>query len=158
MLVNMDSQVPNTVVFDALNSNKIKALQNLTYLKREVTFKNSRFDIYFEDDDQKGFIEIKGVTLEDDGISMFPDAPTKRGTKHILEMIQAVEQGYRGVIFFLIQMRGPGIFKPHWEMDHKFSTAVKLASENGVKILAYDAIVDTDSIEIGKPIETSIFT
>ena len=89
---------------------------------------------------------------------MFPDAPTERGTKHVLEMIEAVNRGYRGIIFFLIQMKGPNIFKLNWQMDSKFSEAVKLASENGVEILAYDSIVQDNRIEIGKPIELDLVT
>lgn len=153
ILINMDSQIPNKVVFDALKSNKIEAIQNLNYLKREVSFGDSRFDMYFEDGDKEGFLEVKGVTLENNGISMFPDAPTERGRKHVLEMIEAVKQGYRGVIFFLIQMKDPKIFRLNWKMDHKFSDAVKQAHENGVEILAYNSIVTQDSIEIGKPVE-----
>lgn len=158
MLVNMDSQVPNSVVYQALKDNSINEINNLAKIKREVSFGNSRFDIYFESENQKGFIEVKGVTLEEQGISMFPDAPTERGTKHILEMIEAVNQGYRGIIFFLIQMKGPNIFKLNWQMDSKFSEAVKLASKNGVQILAYDSIVQDNRIEIGKPIELDLIT
>ncbi len=156
MLINMDSQVPNTVVYDALKSNKISEFKNLEYLKKEVTFGNSRFDIYFESKDKKGFIEIKGVTLEDNGTAMFPDAPTTRGTKHVLEMIESVKKGYIGAIFFLIQMKGPDVFRLNWKMDREFSQAVKLASEKGVKVLAYDAIVEKDTISIGKPIKIDL--
>ena len=156
MLVNMDSQVPNRVVFDAINENKIKGFENLDLLKREVTFGNSRFDMYFEDGDEKGFIEVKGVTLENDGISMFPDAPTERGSKHVLEMIEAVKEGYKGVIFFLIQMKGPKEFRLNWKMDEKFAQAIKLASENGVEIIAYDSIVSDNGIYINKPIEIDL--
>lgn len=156
MLVNMDSQVPNKVVFDAINENKVENLKNLTHLKREVTFGNSRFDMYFESKNEKGFIEVKGVTLENEEISMFPDAPTERGTKHVLEMIEAVNQGYRGIIFFLIQMKGPQVFRLNWEMDKLFSEAVKLASENGVEIIAYDSIVNNNGIYIDKPIEIDL--
>ena len=156
MLVNMDSQVPNKVVFDAINENKIENLKNLTHLKREVTFGNSRFDMYFESQNEKGFIEVKGVTLENEEISMFPDAPTERGTKHVLEMIEAVNQGYRGIIFFLIQMKGPKVFRLNWEMDELFSQAIKLASENGVAIMVYDSIVKDNSISIDKPIEIDL--
>lgn len=156
MLVNMDSQVPNEVVFNALKENKIQELKNLRYLKREVTFNNSRFDIYFEDEKQKGFIEVKGVTLENNHISMFPDAPTERGAKHILEMMEVVKQGYRGIIFFLFQMKGPSSFRPNYEMDKIFSDALKLASENGVEILVYDSIVNKDEIIVDKSIEMEI--
>ena len=158
ILVNMDSQVPNKVVFDAINNNKIKGLENLDFLKREVSFGNSRFDMYYEDGDEKGFIEVKGVTLENSGISMFPDAPTGRGTKHVLEMIQAVKQGYKGAIFFLIQMKGPKEFRLNWEMDEKFSQAIKLASENGVEIIAYDSIVSHNGIYINNPIQIDLLT
>lgn len=158
ILVNMDSQVPNAVVYNALKENKIKGLENLTHLKKEVTYGKSRFDLCFESGTQKGFIEVKGVTLENNSISMFPDAPTERGTKHVLEMIHAVKEGYRGVIFFLIQMKGPNIFKLNWQMDKEFSEAIKLASENGVEIIVYDSIVNNDSIEIGQPVKMDLIT
>src|SRR5690606_10083366 len=128
MLVNMDSQVPNQVVFDSLSDNHVSELKNLTLIKREVKFGNSRFDIYVENKEKKGFIEVKGVTLENNGIAMFPDAPTERGAKHVLEMIEAVKSGFIGAIFFLIQMKGPHTFRLNWEMDKNFSAAVKLAS------------------------------
>ncbi len=152
MLVNMDSQVPNSVVFEALKENKVDGFNDLTYIKREVTFGKSRFDIYYENKEEKGFIEVKGVTLEENGVAMFPDAPTERGAKHVLEMIEAVKEGYRGAIFFLIQMKGPYIFNPNWKMDKDFSDAVKKASEYGVRILAYDSLVSYDEIRIGNPI------
>lgn len=156
MLINMDSQVPNQVVYEALSKNMIDGYKDLDFIKREVFYENSRFDIYFEDGSTKGFIEIKGVTLENDGVAKFPDAPTQRGARHVLEMIDAVNQGYRGVIFFLIQMKGPEVFKLNWEMDKEFSEAVKLASKKGVEILAYDSIVGIDSITLGKPIKIAL--
>ena len=152
MLVNMDSQIPNAAVFNAINENRILGLQNLSHLKREVTFGNSRFDIYFESNKDKGFVEIKGVTLEQDSIAMFPDAPTDRGAKHVLEMIEAVKQGYRGIIFFLLQMKGPKSFMPNYNMDKVFSNTLKLASENGVEILVYDSIISNNSIIVDKPV------
>lgn len=153
ILVNMDSQVPNKVVYDAITQNKIKELLNLDLVKREVTYVNSRYDIYFEDENKKGFMEIKGVTLENNDIAMFPDAPTSRGTKHVLEMIEAVKNGYRGIIFFLIQMKGPKVFRLNKEMDKKFSDAVNLAKEKGVEVLVYDSIVTENSISIGSQVK-----
>lgn len=153
MLVNMDSQVPNAVVYDALKTNKIKGFEEITSIKREISFENSRFDIYFESGNEKGFVEVKGVTLEDNGIAMFPDAPTKRGKKHVLEMVDAVKKGYGGVIFFLIQMKGPKKFRPNWEMDKDFSDSVKFAQENGVEIMAYDSIVTENSIVLDSTVE-----
>lgn len=156
ILVNMDSQVPNEVVFHAIESKRIKGFEDLIHVKREVTFQKSRFDIYFETQSDKGFIEVKGVTLENDGICMFPDAPTERGTKHVLEMIDAVEKGYRGIIFFLVQMKGPKMFRLDWHMDKAFSDAIKLASEKGVEILAYDSIVENNSIYLDKPVKIDL--
>lgn len=156
LLINMDSQIPNNVVFNALKDNRIKGLENLINIKKEVSFGNSRYDLYFESEKQKGFIEVKGVTLENDGISMFPDAPTTRGKKHVLEMIEVVKEGYRGIIFFLIQMKGPSIFRLNWKMDPAFSEAIKLASSSGVQILAYDSIVSKDGIYLGKEIDIDL--
>lgn len=152
ILVNMDSQLPNAVVYKSLKENKIGELENIHRVKREVTYQNSRFDIYFEGQDEKGYIEVKGVTLEEDGIARFPDAPTLRGKRHVLEMIDALDEGYRAIIFFLIQMQSPREFRLNWEMDKDFSQAVKDAHDRGVIILAYDSIVDENSVELGKPI------
>ncbi len=156
MLVNMDSQVPNAVIFEALKDGKIKEISHISYLKREVSFGKSRYDIYHEAENKKGFIEVKGVTLENNSIAMFPDAPTERGAKHVLEMIEAVKYGFQGTIFFLIQMKGPNEFRLNWQMDRNFSEAVKLASKKGVQILAYDSIVSEDSIVIDKPIKINL--
>lgn len=157
MLVNMDSQIPNKVIFDAISDNKIKGLEDLDLLKREVSFANSRFDMYFENKNNKGFIEVKGVTLEDNSIAMFPDAPTSRGTKHVLEMIEAVKEGYRGIIFFLIQMKGPVEFRLNWKMDKNFAKAIKLAYENKVEIIVYDSIVSKNNIYINKEIPIDVY-
>lgn len=156
VLINIDSQVPNAVVYESIMKNKIKELQNISKLKREVTYGNSRFDLYFESNNQKGFIEVKGVTLEAEGVAMFPDAPTERGRKHIYEMIKAVEEGYYGVIFFLIQMKGVHHLTPNTIRDPKFAEALKLAKEKGVIILAYDAVVRVNEIVIGDPVSITL--
>ena len=137
-LINIDSQVPNQVVQEALDKENIPESQfkNITNLKREVTYNNSRFDIYFKNKEKENFIEIKGVTLEKNNIAMFPDAPTTRGTKHVKEMIEAVEEGYGGYIFFLIQMEKISSFTPYSEMDPEFDQAIKTAYEKGVNILS----------------------
>jgi sugar fermentation stimulation protein A len=153
VLINIDSQVPNMVVYQGLLEGKIKEIQPVTKLSREVVYGNSRFDLYFEASGQRGFIEVKGATLETHGISMFPDAPTQRGCKHVHEMIKAVEEGYAGYILFLIQMKGVQYFTPFEERDPEFAKALKLAHEKGVTILAYDSIVFEDEISIGSPVE-----
>ena len=150
MLINMDSQVPNTVTADALANGLIAELPRADLIKREKTFGDSRFDIYYESGEQKGFLEVKGVTLEEDGIARFPDAPTIRGTKHIMELIKAKDEGYEASILFLIQMKGPASFEPNRSMDPGFADAIELAKLSGVKILAYDSIVTPNTISIGK--------
>lgn len=152
-LINIDSQVPNAVVYEGVRDKKVEELSNVHKLKREVFYGNSRFDIYYETSSEKGFIEVKGVTLEKDGVAMFPDAPTERGTKHINEMVKAVEEGYKGYIFFLIQMKGIRYFTPHKEMDEKFASALKTAQKKWVNIIAYDSYVTENEITIGDEIK-----
>ncbi len=156
VLINIDSQVPNKVVYEGILDHRIDEIKEITKLSREVVYGNSRFDLYFETKEKKGFIEVKGVTLIEDGIALFPDAPTKRGCKHIYEMIKAVEEGYAGYIFFLIQMKGVRYFTPHTIRDPEFAAALKLAREKGVTIIAYDSFVAKDEIRIASPVEIHI--
>lgn len=149
MLINIDSQVPNQVVSEALKGSSLKEFSPLTHLKREVTFGSSRFDIYYETAKDKGFVEVKGVTLEKEGMAMFPDAPTERGARHVYEMIDAVKAGYNGCIFFLIQLKGVKYFTPNRLMDPEFCKALTAASQADVKILAYDSVVTENSITLG---------
>lgn len=153
MLINIDSQVPNRVVFDGIKENKIKFLSGVDYLKREAVYGNSRFDIYFEKNANKGYIEVKGVTLEDNGIAMFPDAPTERGRKHLIEMANAVSEGYEGYVIFLIQLKGVKYFTPNVNMDPEFAKALSYCAEKGVKVLAYDSIVKEDEIAISQEVK-----
>ena len=151
-LINMDSQVPNHVVVEGLQAGLISEISGALAIRKEVTYGNSRFDIYFENDQGKNFIEVKGVTLEEEGIAMFPDAPTVRGTKHVYEMIKAVQAGYGGYIFLLIQMKGVQCFKPNIKMDEEFAVALTLAQKSGVTVLAYDSIVTENEIVVGAPV------
>lgn len=151
MLINIDSQAPNQVVFEALIANKIRDFEDLDLIVRERTFGNSRFDIYYErSNGLKGFIEVKGVTLEIDGLAMFPDAPTERGTKHLDEMITAVAEGYEGNVFFLIQMPQVKNFRPNIDMDSKFSSSLRKTYDFGVRILVYNSYVTKDEIILEK--------
>ncbi|AZK48866.1 DNA/RNA nuclease SfsA [Paenibacillus lentus] len=154
--VNIDSQAPNTVAFEAFNEGKIKELGWLTSIRREVTFKNSRFDLYVEQNDKKGFVEVKGVTLENNGLALFPDAPTTRGTKHILELIQAVHEGYSGMILFVVQMKGCHAFMPNRDMDPAFADALLEASCQGVQVLAYDSMVTEEELILDRPLPVNL--
>lgn len=153
VIINMDSQVPNAVVAEALSGGKISEIGEVSFIKREVTYSNSRFDIYYEKDEKRGFIEVKGVTLERDGVALFPDAPTIRGSRHVYEMIKAKEAGYEANIMLLIQLKGIDYFTPNCEMDKEFAKALCLAKEKGVNIMAYDSVVSENSIYIGERIE-----
>ncbi len=155
-LINIDSQVPNAVVHESILNGKLPEFQNIVELKREVKYGNSRFDLAFTSETTKGFIEVKGVTLEENGVAMFPDAPTQRGTKHIYEMINAVKQGFEGYIFFLIQLKGVKYFTPNDLTDLKFSEAISMAYKNGVNIVAYDSIVTQDEIIISDRVEVRL--
>lgn len=153
-LVNMDSQIPNDVAEEYLKSGALFSKNAI--IKREVTYGESRFDFYIEDGDRKAFLEVKGVTLEQDGIARFPDAPTERGTKHINELIRCQKEGFDAYILFVIQMKGVKYLEPNFSTDPIFSETLKKAKKNGVKILALDCIVTPDSITFDKEIQVKI--
>jgi len=150
--VNIDSQAPNIVAYEAISGGEIAEIRNLRQLKKEVKYGDSRFDLYFETEQEKGFVEVKGVTLEKDGVAMFPDAPTARGTKHVWELAKAVSEGYKGIILFIIQLEGCRYFTPNSETDPSFTDALVQASRQGVRILAYETHVDEHQMSIGKQI------
>jgi len=156
ILVNIDSQAPNAVVYEAVTEGKVKEIGRPRILKREVVHGQSRFDLYFEGDGHKGYMEIKGVTLWRDGVAMFPDAPTSRGRKHVQELIAAARAGYRSVVLFLLQFKGVRRFVPHAEMDPAFAGALKEAAAAGVEVLAYDSEVSPSGIRLGAPIRVDI--
>lgn len=154
--VNIDSQAPNSVAFEAVKEEKIAEIGQVDLLKREVTYGASRFDLYFKQGEQEGFIEVKGVTLEREGVAMFPDAPTARGSKHVLELVEATQKGYQCSILFLVQLKGCRKFTPNREMDPAFADALLKAEEAGVQILAYDTIVTEDGMIIDSAIPVEL--
>lgn len=154
MLINMDSQIPNAVAAEWLKKGKLFSKEAV--IKREVTFGNSRFDLFIEDKNRKAFIEVKGVTLENDGIASFPDAPTLRGVKHINELIKCAQNGFEAYIIFIIQMKGVHLFTPNYETHAEFGEALKKAQENGVNIIALDCNVEENSIEADNFINVKI--
>ncbi len=146
LLINMDSQIPNFVVCEFLQNSELFSKNAI--IKREVTFENSRFDIFVIDGNRKAFIEVKGVTLEKDGLALFPDAPTDRGVKHLRELIKAKKQGYEAYVFFVIQMENVFKFSPNSEMHNEFAVALNEAKAAGVNVLAYNCKVKKDCIKI----------
>ena len=147
LLINMDSHIPNYVAVEGIKNKVIKDFLDICYIKQEVKYKNSRFDIYFErETGEKGFIEIKGVTLEENGIVKFPDAPSQRAIKHINELIEAKKEGYDVYILFVIQLKNVIHFEPNKETHFQFYETLKKAKDNGVSILAYDCFVSSYEI------------
>ena len=155
-LINMDSQAPNKVVYEAIINKKILlpgVNEEITFIKAEKTYKKSRFDIYLETKSKKIFIEVKGVTLEENDIVKFPDAKTERGVKHINELIEAKKDGYECYILFLIQMNNVLYFTPNNKMHKELGDALVNAKHNGVKVLAYDSLVEFNSITANKEVK-----
>ena len=146
LLINIDSQAPNQVVKEWLLAGGL--YPNPTLIQPERKFKNARLDFYVEDATKKAFIEVKGVTLIENGVAMFPDAPTVRGVKHIHHLIELKEQGYEVYILFLIQLSPVLRFQPNDETHKEFGDALRFAQKRGVNILAYDCAVTKDSISI----------
>ena len=149
-LINMDSQIPNKAVKEWIEAGNL--CENPTMLRQEVTYGNSRFDLYAEEEERKIFIEVKGVTLEEDGVVKFPDAPTERGVKHVEELCRAVQDGYEAYIFFVIQMKNVKYFTPNTRTHPEFGKALQKAREQGVHIVAYDCEVKKDEIKIRKEV------
>lgn len=155
-LVNIDSQAPNVVAYDAISAGVIPEIGQVDLVKREVAYQDSRFDLYYEKDNKSGFIEVKGVTLEENGLAMFPDAPTTRGTKHVRELVHAMRSGYEATILFIIQMKGCHRFTPYFEMDKDFKEALLEASRLGVQVIAYDTVVTEDELILDKSIPVDL--
>lgn len=146
LLINMDSQAPNKVVHEWLE--KEQPFGTLKFLKPETVYGNSRFDFYLETNTRKMFLEVKGVTLENNGIVKFPDAPTQRGVKHIEELCHCLQDGYEAAIIFVVQMQGMKYFTPNRKTHSEFAEALIKAQGLGVKILAVECSVTPNSLEI----------
>lgn len=147
-LINIDSQAPNKVFHEwAKNGGYFK---NIDIIKPEQKYKSSRFDFYIEADGKKIFVEVKGVTLEQNGVVLFPDAPTERGVKHINELCDAVKNGYDAYLFFVIQMNNVEYFTPNRATHPEFADALQRAEKKGVKICCVDCNITEDSIKINK--------
>ena len=144
-LINMDSQIPNKLAFDYVNQGGLGFLPDL--VKAEKTYGDSRFDLYYEAGDRKGFVEVKGVTLEQDSIARFPDAPTQRGRKHLLELQKAAREGYDAWVLFVIQMSDIRYFEPNRATDPDFSETLRQVLQNGVQALAVTCAVTPDTLQ-----------
>ena len=153
-LVNLDSQVPNKLALDYVKQGGLGFAPQM--VKPEQTYGNSRFDLYYEAGERRGFVEVKGVTLEDGGVARFPDAPTQRGRKHLLELQAAVEAGFDAWVLFVIQMADIRRFEPNWPRDPDFAEALCRAAEHGVQVRAVECFVTEDSLAITKEVPVAL--
>lgn len=153
-LINMDSQVPNKVVYEFIKSGRM--FEGASLIKPEKTYKNSRFDLYVELENRKIFIEVKGVTLEEKGVVRFPDAPSERAVKHVNELCECIKEGYEAYIIFVIQMKDVLYFEPNEKTQKEFAQALKKAKKRGVNILAFDCNIKKDSIDICSEVDVHL--
>ncbi len=146
MLINMDSFAPN-LAFGQWAA-KSGFFGDCPVVKPEKTYKNSRFDFYIESDARKIFVEVKGVTLEREGVVMFPDAPTERGAKHLNELADAVKNGYEAYVFFVAQMDDCKYFTPNEATDMRFANALRRAKSEGVNVVCMNCLVAENGMEL----------
>ncbi len=149
-LVNIDSQIPNRLAAEYVANGGLGFVPDV--VKTEQTYGNSRFDVYYEAGNRKGFVEVKGVTLEEEGIARFPDAPTERGRKHLLELQAAAAEGYEAWVLFVIQMPDILRLEPNYLRDPAFAEALCQAAQNSVHIRAVECVVTPDSLTITKEV------
>lgn len=152
-IINMDSQAPNVAVGQWLRLGGLGQVENI---KPETTFGDSRFDFSFTKNGKLCFLEVKGVTLETDGVCAFPDAPTQRGVKHLKELTQLTSKGYGAYILFVIQMEDVKYLHPNDSTDPAFGDALREAAGAGVEILACDCRITPDSMVINKPVDVRL--
>lgn len=150
-IINMDSQIPNKAVKEWLEDGNL--IENITAIRTEYTYGDSRIDLYVEAGERKILIEVKGVTLEEDGVARFPDAPSERAIKHVHELKEAMKKGYEAYVFFVIQMKDVRYFTPNTDTHPEFAKALREAAEAGVRVVAYDCLVEKDSISIHKEVQ-----
>lgn len=152
-LINMDSQAPNKAAGEWLAAGGLGPISDL---RPETKQGNSRFDFSFFRDGRRCFLEVKGVTLETDGVCAFPDAPTERGVKHLKELTALAREGYGTYVLFVIQMADVLYLQPNDATDPAFGQALREAAAAGVTVLAVDCAVTADSMEIRSPVEVRL--
>lgn len=150
ILINMDSQAPNKAVGEWLREGNLFTHPDL--IKAEKTDGNSRVDFYIEEGSRKAFLEVKGVTLENQGKVLFPDAPTERGVKHLQHLEEVLERGYEAYIMFVVQLKGASSFSPNDETHKAFGEALRHAKTKGVHVLVYDCIVTPKTMIIDQKV------
>lgn len=148
-LINMDSQAPNLAAGEWLRQGGLGQIEEL---KPEYTYGDSRFDFSFLKDGRRCFLEVKGVTLETDGICAFPDAPTERGVKHLQGLSRLAQEGHGAYVLFVIQMEDVKYLHPNDATDPAFGKALREAAASGVQILAMDCAVTVETMALRQPV------
>ena len=152
-LINMDSQAPNAAAREWLLSGGLGPVENL---RAETVHGDSRYDFSFEKEGKTCFLEVKGVTLENDGVCAFPDAPTERGARHLRGLTEAARAGFGAYVLFVIQMSDVQYLHPNDATDPAFAAALREAAAGGVKVLAMDCSVTVDSMTIRNPVPVKL--
>lgn len=152
-LINMDSQAPNAAAKEWLLSGGLGKLEDL---RAETVRGDSRFDFSFTKDGKQCFLEVKGVTLEENGVCAFPDAPTQRGVKHLRGLTALAREGIGAYVLFVIQMADVACLHPNDATDPDFGQALREAAQAGVQVLAMDCTVTPESMTIGKPVQVQL--
>lgn len=155
-LINMDSQAPNKAAEEWIASGGGGLFSDVKSVKPETIYGNSRFDFYVETESEKIFVEVKGVTLEEENRVLFPDAPSERAVKHVHELIEAVKAGYKAYILFVVQMKGVTYFMPNRDTQPEFAESLEEARKAGVNLIAYDCLVTKDSMQIDAPVPVKL--
>jgi sugar fermentation stimulation protein A len=148
ILISVDSRVPNNIVAEAIEAGHLTEFQGMKIEKKETTFEDSRLDFGLSGSSVHMLLEVKSCTLVKDGVALFPDAPTRRGRRHLHTLISALDLG-RAAILFLIQRSDAKAFAPNQETDPLFSEALREAAEEGVEVYAYNSNVTLHGLSIG---------
>lgn len=152
LIINMDSQAPNKAAAEFIP----RLFENVSLIKPEAKHGDSRYDFYIEAGERKIYMEVKGVTLEESGTALFPDAPTQRGVKHLRGLMNCLEEGYEAALLLVIQMKGVSRFMPNERTHPEFAAALREAQAAGVKIYAYDCRVTPEEMIIDAPVPVAL--
>ena len=152
-LVSLDTMLPNSLAAEAIKAGQLKEFADYRLVRREVQYRNSRFDLLLSKGEIPCFLEVKSVTLVKGRTAMFPDAPTLRGTRHIHHLMEAMDEGYEAAILFLIQRNDADRFTTNDDTDPKFASALRQSQKRGVKLCAYNCKMSIKEVEIDQQVD-----
>jgi sugar fermentation stimulation protein A len=153
ILVSLDTMLPNSLAAEAIGNGRLKEFQDYRIVRREVQYRNSRFDLLLSRGETLCFLEVKSATLVKGRTAMFPDAPTVRGTRHVHHLMEAMDEGYEAAVLFVVQRPDADRFTPNDATDPEFASALRAAKSRGVKLCAYNSQVDIGKVRVDQPID-----